>query len=831
MVAQSVTVTAEAVFEPELRTTEIATNVSPEQIKTLPQPTRNFLNFAVLAPGVRLSADEFRQEISYGAQGALNTNVFIDGSSYKNDILQGGVVGQDASRGNPFPQNAVQEYRVITQNYKAEYQKASSVIVSAVTKSGTNELHGDVFAFYQNQNLVAQDPYSKARGEPKPTYERLQPGLSVGGPIARDKVFFFGSYEGNYQNRDYSVFMNPNQLWPASFQQQFTKYTGQYESPFRETLAFGKLSFLLSEGSTLDVGGDYRTESDIRDFGNQVSYESASNIKNSTGAARAKWTAIFGGDLNEAMFSYLNYRWNPVPETPGLVGQNYEQLMRIGGKDTFQNFNQQRYEIRDDFTMMGVRWAGEHTLKGGLYFAYLKYNVTKTLYGNPVYNYRYNTYITTPGDMPYNAQYGVGNPDLSATNNQFGVYVQDDWRVNSRLSAYIGLRWDFETDELNNDYVTPANIVKGLSSTYPSNYFTDGTQRPVFYGAIQPRVGFSYDLTGDGKTTFYGGYGIYYDRTLYNEVLDEKYRQQYGVRTFWFSKDGSPQDGNPAIKWDPRYLTQAGLNALIALGIAPTPEIFLLDNEQKPPSSQQWSAGFRHNFGLFVASVGYMGVYGKNQITWTCGIKNPDGTCNWGARPDPSLGFSMLSRGKKSWYNSAQLSLEKPFTAGSNWGATASYTYSDAQQTGNDLFSWGTLDPVNNNKQRSPLAQTHQVVLTGTVGLPAGFRLSTLVNLGSGYPFYTTNCQAGWDKCVEQVGGGDPPKWTESIDFRLDWATSLGGSFRVGVSAAAINIFNYINQKGYDGFQPPLPDVNPNYGQPNAAYNPQRFEFGINFGF
>lgn len=831
MVSQAMTVSAEASFEPEVRTTEIATNVSQEQMKSLPQPTRNFLNFAVLAPGVRLSHDEFRQEIAYGAQGSMNTNVFIDGASFKNDVLLGGNVGQDSSRGNPFPQNAVQEYRVITQNYKAEYQKASSVIISAITKSGTNEFHGDLFTYYQNQNLVAQDPYSKARGEPKPEYTRWQPGFSFGGPIAKDRVFFFGSWEANYQNRDYSVFMNPNQLWPSSFQSQFTKYNGQYLSKFRSNLGFGKFSFLLSEGSTIDVSGDYRSETDIRDFGNQVSYESAANIKNSVGSARAKWSAVFGMNLNEAMLAWQQYKWNPTPETPDLVGQNYEQLMRVGGKDTYQDFTQSRYSVRDDFTMMNLQWNGDHTVKAGITYDYLKYHVVKTLYGNPVYNYRYNTYISTPGDMPYNAQYGVGNPDLSANNSQFGIYAQDDWRINSRLTAYLGLRWDFETDELNNDYVTPANIRAGLSKVYPANYFTDGTQRPVFYGAIQPRLGLSYDLSGDGKTTAYAGWGIYYDRTLYNDILDEKYRQQYGIRTFWFSKDGSPQDGNPAIKWDPSYLTKAGLDTLIAKGIAPTPEIFLLNNEQKPPSTQQWSVGARHNFGAFIASLGYMGVYGKNQLTWTCGIKNPDGTCNWGARPDPTLGFSMLSRGKESWYNSVQVAFEKPFTVSSKWGGTVSYTWSDAKQTGNDLFSWGTLDPVNGNKQRSNIAQEHQIVLTGTVALPADFRFSTLVNLGSGYPFYTTDCTAGWDKCVEKIGGGDPPKWNESIDLRLDWSVALGSAARLGLNVAVINVFNYINQQGYDGFSPPLPDVNSNYGKPNSAYNPRRVEFGVTFGF
>jgi len=235
--------------------------------------------------------------------------------------------------------------------------------------------------------------------------------------------------------------------------------------------------------------------------------------------------------------------------------------------------------------------------------------------------------------MPFQALYGVGNPDLSTNNQQIGLYLQDDWRINPRLTANIGLRWDFETDMLNNDYVTPAEVVAGLGTTYPSNYFTDGTQRPIYYGAIQPRIGLSYDITGDGKTVVFGGYGRYFDRTLYNDILDEKYRLQYEIRTFWFSEDGSPQDGRPAIKWDPAYLTKEGLDSLIAQGIAPAPEVYLLNNDTRPPSSDQFSAGIRKSFDLLNVSLSYQGVYSKNQMTWTCGIKAANGSCDWGARP------------------------------------------------------------------------------------------------------------------------------------------------------------------------------------------------------
>ena len=111
----------------DTRTSQIVTNVTTEQVRYLPQNQRNFLNFANLAPGARVSDDETRKQVTGGGLDATQVNVFIDGVSYKNDVLDGGVVGQDSSRGSPFPQTAVQEFQVLTQNYKAEHEKASSL--------------------------------------------------------------------------------------------------------------------------------------------------------------------------------------------------------------------------------------------------------------------------------------------------------------------------------------------------------------------------------------------------------------------------------------------------------------------------------------------------------------------------------------------------------------------------------------------------------------------------------------------------------------------------------------------------------------------------------
>src|SRR5918999_5122367 len=160
---QAVVSTATATAVTETRTSEVATNVTREQIDNLPQQDRNFLNFAGLAPGITVSRAEENKQIKAGGLNASKINVFIDGTSYKNDILEGGVHGQDAARGNPFPQLAIREFRVITQNFKAEYQRAASAVVTATTKSGTNDLEIDAFVLGQNKGLVGVDPGTTAR--------------------------------------------------------------------------------------------------------------------------------------------------------------------------------------------------------------------------------------------------------------------------------------------------------------------------------------------------------------------------------------------------------------------------------------------------------------------------------------------------------------------------------------------------------------------------------------------------------------------------------------------------------------------------------------------
>ncbi|HEX4634266.1 MAG TPA: carboxypeptidase regulatory-like domain-containing protein, partial [Gemmatimonadales bacterium] len=188
----------------DLKTSEVATNISTQQMQQLPTQSRNFLDFAQLAPGVQVTEDVITvgnrvtsRNVSAGGGSPNQTNVFIDGASLKNDLTGGGIAGQDASRGNPFPQNAIQEYRVITQNFKAEYQQAGTAIINATTKSGTNEWHGTAQFQYSDKGFFALDSFQIALKNQnpatfaKPDFSRSLPSVSIGGPLMRDKLFFF----------------------------------------------------------------------------------------------------------------------------------------------------------------------------------------------------------------------------------------------------------------------------------------------------------------------------------------------------------------------------------------------------------------------------------------------------------------------------------------------------------------------------------------------------------------------------------------------------------------------------------------------------------------
>jgi len=859
--SQLARVTVAASRGAETRTSEVATNVSQAQINALPTSDRNFLGLASLAPGVRISgegAEGTTRSFRAGALDASSINVFIDGASQKNDITGSGISGQDQSRGNPFPQNAVQEFRVITQNFKAEYQKASSAIIVATTRSGTNKWQGSAFGNFVNNDFVALDSFQRRNQNANPAsfsrqdYRRYLMGATLGGPIIENKLFVFGSFERNDQNRANSVGFGTLPLGaqvPAEVITRFGNNTGSFQSPFRSNLFLTKLNYSANENSAYEVSYNGRFETDVRSFGGQTSIESAENVRNRVNSVVAKRTWANGSQLHETLLNLSRWNWDPTPENRDLIGLDYQGLGRLGGRDGGQNWVQDRISLRHDYTYSGLRLGGEHLIKVGGNYDRLNYSANKTFVRPPVYRFNAAENFAFPRE----AQFGAGDPLIEANNNQVGLYAQDDWSPTSRLTINAGVRWDFESDQFDRNFVTPTQVRADLDSVLrnrgfdPNNYFSDGSQRKPFYGAVQPRIGFSYALDQAARTTVFGSAGLYYDRSNFNNGLDERFRLQYAIRTFRFSSDGLPRDGQSTLQWDPSYLTAAGLEGIIASGAAPQPEVFLIQNDVRPPSSRQFSGGVRQLLGAWRLSATYTDVASENGFSFIRGNRNAQGECC----ADNSANYSnvlLSDNDARTWYQALMLQVDRPyeFVARNkfNWGIGVAYTYAKGRQRGGDLFSLDYRTVNDYPKFPTSIDVPNLLVANWIVDIPYlwGVQYSGVVRLHSGDPYNIFDQSAGGPTRV-LLNSGRPPRtnlvvpgdiWGfRNVDMRLrKELLNRSSQYRVAITGDLFNAFNFANLACWEGYRPPLPATNPNFGNANCvASDARRFQAGLAVDF
>jgi len=610
------------------------------------------------------------------------------------------------------------------------------------------------------------------------------------------------------------------------------------------------LTWLPRPEHTVDLSLSLRRETDIRSFGGQTSFENAENVHNNlvTAQLRHQWRAA-SGLVNEANAQFLDSEWNPRAEHPETVGQEYIGVIRLGGRDTDQDIVQRTIMFRDDVTLPTLDAAGSHQVKVGAKLALQHYQVERTQYGNPLFHYRVDAANNLDFDIPFEAQFGVGNPRVTSSNTQIGLYAQDDWRVDPRLTLNLGLRWDIETNPLNNDYKTPADVraaVTELATTVAehngpdffrvNDYLTDGNQRPIYLGEIQPRLGASYDVFGDQHTVAFAGAGRYFDRTLFNAGVDERYRLQYAVRTFRFSRDGMPRDGQPTIVWNPSYLSRQGLQGLIDQGTAPNPEIFLMQNDTVPLHTDQFSGGVRQIVGPVNVSLTFTHIRGENGLGFY--PANRDKTGNRDFLPVPgNFGNVLISADDiQTRFTGFYLTAEKPYTEASGWGATATYTLGWSKIRGDTFnFDFPTIKdtPLTPNPDND---ERHRLVLSGLVALPEGFKASTLVVLGTGTPYNIGDSSAGFGAdTVFRRGAGRPDGFIQykQVDLRLTKELEVAKGHRAAVFVEAFNVFNWYNYGGYDGFKPPTTgDPNPNFGKPSVLIGPTRsFQLGLTYGF
>ena len=836
----------------DVKTSEIGTNVSRRMIEQLPQATRNFLSSADLAPGVAFSTDNGgNTKIQAGAQNFDHVNVFIDGVGQKNNILRGGLSGQDSSRGNPFPQSAIAEYKVLTQNYKAEYDQVSSAAISAITRSGTNELHGDAYVDRTGTNWRAKSVFEKEReasGVALPPSKKNEYGFSIGGPIVQDRIHFFLAYDGKQIEDSRQVLPRELDKLPANLGivPSLIAARGSQVDRFREHLFFGKVDAQLSDSQRLSASVRVRREADrtpeSRDLsapGNDVERindETRFDLKH-------EWT--MDAWLSEARAGYEDYTWNPHSAStdpfikykvstlpPPRLGASQDVLF-VGGSPNAQDRAQKGVFVSEELTYSGLRG---HVLKGGVKIKAMKYELTGTAFGVDAVE----TLVDTVTGQPYYAGglcigTNISNNGLSSdqcrvsraipgaaanfNNTQLGLYLQDDWAVTKQLELNVGVRWDVESNMLNNSYATPADRVAALKAldtvregitpppgqTYAQSiakggvniddYISNGSSRKRFYGAFAPRIGASYDIFGDRATVVFGGYGRSYSRTIANHALDELQKN-----------------------------AQAG------------GEIWLFRNDFKMPFADQFSIGLRQGLGEWNTEVTLSQVVGKNEFVLFIGNRDPNG--GYG-RQNPidalfggPIGYGPLILGDsvgKTRTNSVFLKAEKPYTRASGYAVNIAYTYSDAKTSHtnwNDAsFDFAYGKPGLSGYNRSILVDKHRVVVAALLDglLPWGLTASAKATLASGNPRRITDCSTGFANC--RYVEGESTRYSQ-VDVGMGKEFDIYGQ-KLALRADVLNFFNTTNYGGFDdwGGGPPSatnpPNAvggdNPNLGKPNST--------------
>jgi outer membrane receptor protein involved in Fe transport len=857
---EAITVTANRLVE--TKTSEVATYVDLKQIESLPQNSRNFLQFAETVPGIQfVQSSNGTTELRSGAQSANGVNVYIDGVGQKNYVTRGGVGGQgklaDSSasnkgtRGNPFPQLAIGEYKVITSNYKAEFDQISSAAIVAVTKSGTNDFTADAFYDKTSDAWRASDPFESASGEKAPS-DQEQYGLAIGGPIIKDRMHFFATYEKKKIDAPQRVFPGHGVTIPPPYDADAD--IGNFSEPFDEDLFFGKLDLTLGEAHLFELSAKYRNESDLS-FGQNESPSYGTVNDNKEGRYDLRYQYTGGIFLNDAHLTYEDSKFSPRPASSGNAAQlfvgpfdNNNLVLNDGGGVVFDDRDQSGWGLQDDVTFNSFEAAGTHTIKTGVKFKAVSLEVESQTPANPLFAYD----INDPTQQPWRVQFGasrIGDLRVKSDNKQYGFYIQDDWDVTNKLQLNLGLRYDYERTPSYLNYQTPQNVIDALNSQNPnttpegghpgapvgqtyadalalgglnvSDYLSTGHNRKAFDSGIAPRLGFSYDLFDDQRHVIFGGAGRSYDRNVFEYLARETTKGSFPTYEYHFDRPDAPcppGTGN-CLAWNSSYYSRATLDALAAANPYQGAEVFLLNNDIKTPYSDQFSLGIRDRFTLWqqdwVTSAAVVYNEYKDGIIFLLGQRWPDGTFRlpgttfggnpWDQHPaynGVSLGNMVIGmNGTETRATQLLLSAQKPYTKESGWSATFAYTYTKARENRSNvasqdetyLFDFPTVDGF--GWHESTGIPQHHLVATGIVDVPWGIEISGKLSLASPLPISFINCTDAsvFEQCFFDVTKPGGTIGFKQFDLAIEKTFTIADAHSVSLRADILNVFNWDN--------------------------------------
>jgi len=822
-------------------------SISARAIQDLPIRGRNFQEFVQLTPNVMQEGN--RYGIVVNGQRSINGNISVDGVDF-NDSLQGGSRGGGPNESAYFfPQLAVREFQVVASGVSAEVGRTNSGYINVVTKSGSNNYHGESFYANRNGAMTAKDAF----GNDSSSNSQSQFGVSAGGPLQRDRTFFFGAVEKNIVTIPYTVKFNPvtNVVVPAAILSQ----QGSFDQKNNPLVAFGRLDRQFGARHTANLQYTYAAQYGLN-FGGQSGQTTAASTNNTildraSQGVKAGLTSVLSPHLlNELRGQWAYDNRQQVPNST-LAEVSIADFGTLGGsKNGTYIYEATRIQLLDNLTAI----RGRHTLKMGF-----DMNINpqrqqrETNYGG-VYTFTTlaNYLAAVAGDKSKIARYqqsiaANGTQGLfAATQQDHAFFVADKWKLSSHLTLDAGFRWDFQ---LNPQPSSPNPAYPQLTGFIPHDL-----------KMAQPRLGLAWNVGGRNTTLIRLSSGLYAARTP--AYLMQRVFTDNGLNTLVL--DSST---DPSIL---QYLTVPNRIDKLPAGVkTPINSIYAFDPHFRNPRSGQvavaleqqltrdmkvtvsftrnstWNLQRRLDRNLFpgivlpnglpvyptadpagnlVQASGFNPATGQPLFTDAAGRTVAARI----VRPDPSLGQININQSiAHSSYNGLALSLQRRMSRRLQF--TFNYTYAtnrDDDTNERDFNRQNALYTYNLTYDAAYAKNDirHNGNLNGLYDLGRGFTLSTLLFARTGIPVKPV---VGADTQNDGNTVNDRPiingKLAARDSFRqpgfFDWDMRLLKQFRLServrltFSAEVFNITRSTN-KTFNG------DGETTFGAPRATPNP-----------
>jgi outer membrane receptor protein involved in Fe transport len=811
----------------ETTRTSVSSVVEERAIRNLPVNGRNFLEFATLTPGI--TRDPTRTgDLSVGGQKGTLNSLQIDGVSNDNTFF-GQTLGRTGSGRAPFQFSieTVKEFQINQNGFSAEFGRAGGAVINVITKSGTNEFRGGAFEFFRDESLNSNTPILTARNAPRPASQINQFGGRIGGPIKKDRAFFFFAYDGQRANVP-NVVDVPNlfaSTTPAAARTLLLPRIGTYEIGRQQDVFLLKTDFNLSQNNQLSVRFNQQNFT-----GENNENSGPLSAEEHSGDSLVKTTTI-SGSLNTTfstnLFNELRMQFARDRE-PGEANSDAPEARIQTGANSFftigrNNFSPRettikRFQIVDSLTYL----LGNHTFKTGLDFNFDRiFNFFPGLFSG---QYTFNSFAAFANNQPASfvqnfAGAGTEGGTSRPNSQEYAFFVQDDWRATPALTLNLGLRYDYQ------------RIAKPPITNPNPNLINNGFDtgfRPSDKNNLAPRFGVSYAF--DDKTVVRGGYGMFYARTP--AIVIGTSHTQNGIQVTGVNLTCTTTPTNPC----PIY---PNVFSAPPTGVTPvTPNLYLFSQNYKQPLVHQARVAFeRELFSNLSLAISYL-LYRGDNLTQTRDV-------NLGTPVDtPATDFNgqtftvqrfpatrrisgfnriqLFDSTGNSFYQGLGVELKKRLS--NRFQFIAAYTLAKAKDNkpdqtavvvGTDDFKivQNQLDP-RSEYGRSDLDIRHRFVFSPVYDtgkfertenpvlrfLLSDYQISSIITLQSGVPYSATvagDLNRDGNASNDRAPGTRRNQFTTpniyTVDLRLSRQIAFTERYRLTLLAEGFNIFNRSN--------------------------------------